>query len=223
MRLPDAVLWDMDGTLLDSEVLWDVAMEKLVADLGGVMTEEFRETTLGNSLHDALARTFEYTGTPATPENFGVYAAQLTEHTAALFAAGIPWRPGAQEALALVTAAGIPMALVTNTHRGLTEIALDTLGRDRFAATVCGDEVSRGKPAPDPYLRGAELLGVPATRALAVEDSPTGTAAAIAAGCPVLVVPSTAPVPDGLGRTLRDGLVDLSLSELAAAWETGAS
>ena len=89
------------------------------------------------------------------------------------------------------------MVLVTNTVRELTEVALETIGRGRFTTTVCGDEVVVGKPAPDPYLRAAELLGVPSADCLAVEDSPTGAQAASAAGCPTLVVESAAPVEPG--------------------------
>ena len=89
------------------------------------------------------------------------------------------------------------MALVTNTQRALTERALNSIGRHYFSATVCGDEVANGKPAPDPYLRAAELLGLAPRQCLAVEDSVTGTAAAEAAGCPVLVVPNDVEVPGG--------------------------
>jgi beta-phosphoglucomutase-like phosphatase (HAD superfamily) len=87
------------------------------------------------------------------------------------------------------------MALVTNTRRGLTERALDSIGRHYFRTSVCGDEVPRGKPAPDPYRRAAALLGLQPRDCLAIEDSVTGAASAEEAGCPVLVVPNDVEVP----------------------------
>ena len=111
-------------------------------------------------------------------------------------------------------AAGWPAALVTNTGRALTELALDVIGREHFAVTVCGDEVPAGKPDPDPYLRAADLLGVSAADCLAVEDSPTGALAAERAGAGVLVVPCEVPVPGGPGRVLRESLVGLTAADV---------
>ena len=89
------------------------------------------------------------------------------------------------------------MALVTNTQRALTERALNSIGKHYFSASVCGDEVPRGKPAPDAYQRAAALLDLEPSACLAIEDSVTGTAAAESAGCPVLVVPNDVAVPLG--------------------------
>ena len=119
----------------------------------------------------------------------------LNDYTADLFDGGLPWCAGANELLEALAAEGTPMALVTNTQRALTERALNSIGRQYFSATVCGDEVASGKPAPDPYLRAAALLGLAPQQCLAVEDSVTGTAAAERAGCPVLVVPNDVEVP----------------------------
>lgn len=129
----------------------------------------------------------------------------------------IPWRPGAKDALNLVRDAGLACALVTNTKRSLTEFGLDTLGRDYFDISVCGDEVPEGKPAPDPYLRAASLLGVDPAHCVAVEDSPTGSAAAAAAGCALIVVPCEIPVPPAPGRVHRDSLVGLTVAHLEEA------
>ena len=123
----------------------------------------------------------------------------IDDRTAELFAGGLPWRPGALEALRLVDGLGWPTALVTNTGRALAEAALDSIGREHFTVSVCADEVPFGKPDPDPYLRAAELLGVAPARCLAVEDSPNGALAAERAGAAVLVVPCDVPVPDGPG------------------------
>jgi beta-phosphoglucomutase-like phosphatase (HAD superfamily) len=113
-----------------------------------------------------------------------------------------------------VRAAGWPTALVTNTGRALTTFALETIGREHFTVTVCGDEVPRGKPDPDPYLRAADLLGVAPTECLAVEDSPTGATAAERAGAAVLVVPCEIPVPTGPRRVHRRSLVGLTAEDV---------
>lgn len=212
-----AVLFDMDGTLLDSERLWDVAVYELSASMGRELTAEVRESTLGNSMRGSLRKIFAHVGREATPDAMDEAARWLNSRVTELFSAGLPWRPGAQDALDTARAAGARCALVTNTERVLTELALDTLGRDRFDATVCGDEVADAKPAPDPYLRAAELLGVDPGHCVAVEDSPTGTMAAVAAGCGVIVVPSETAVPSGPGRTLRESLVGLTVDDLRGA------
>ncbi|NDK89365.1 HAD family phosphatase [Gordonia desulfuricans] len=221
LRLPAAVLWDMDGTLLDSERLWDIAVGELCDRNGFTMSPELREATLGNSMHDALTKVFDAAGlAPADRDHAGAER-WLLDRVAELFAEDLPWRPGAQEALALIADAGVPMALVTNTVRELTDFALETLGRDVFAATVCGDEVSTAKPHPEPYLRAAALLGVDPRDCRAVEDSPTGTIAATGAGCATLVVPSTVPIPPGPLREFRESLVGLTLGELGPAGVRG--
>jgi HAD superfamily hydrolase (TIGR01509 family) len=213
-----AVLWDMDGTLVDSERLWDVSLAELAARLGGSLSQEAREAMVGGSLAVSCARVLREVGRPDTPDAVAEAGEWLMARTGELFAEDLRWQPGAREALLAVGAAGLPAALVTSTHRSLTERALDRIGRDHFGAVVCGDEVSAPKPAPDPYLRAARLLGVPAEACVAVEDSPTGTESAAAAGCAVLVVSSGVPVPAGPRRVPRDGLVGLTVAELHEVW-----
>ncbi|MCZ4079805.1 HAD family phosphatase [Rhodococcus sp. H36-A4] len=213
-----AVLWDMDGTLLDSEKIWDVAVEELSLDLGRELTPEVRESTLGNSMQDALRTVFAHTGTEVTDQSLATARNWLTDRVAVLFAEGISWRPGAKDALQLVRDLGLRSALVTNTERGLVEFALDTVGRDYFDATVSGDEVEAGKPHPAPYLRGASLLGVAPEDCLAVEDSPTGSLSAHRAGCSVLFVPSELAVTPRAGYVVRSSLVGLTADELSSAW-----
>lgn len=209
-----AVLWDMDGTLLESEQMWDVGVRELSVHLGGVMSEETRTATIGASTPGALAVIFDSLGLERTPEAMAQARSWLYARMAEMFAEGLPWRPGAREALALVRSMGLRSALVTNTERELGDVALDTLGREHFDHSVCGDEVPAGKPDPAPYLRAAQLLGVDPHQCLAVEDSPTGAASAEAAGCTVLVVPSLVAVPSGPRRIFRDSLVGLTADDL---------
>ncbi|MBF6520981.1 HAD family hydrolase [Nocardia farcinica] len=212
-----AVLWDMDGTLLDSEKLWDIAVRELAVELGTEMTDEVRHALVGASGPNALRILFDGLGVDPTTEALREAADFLERRVGDLMTGPIPWRPGAADALALVRAAGLPSALVTNTIRSLTEFGLDTLGRHHFDVSVCSDEVAEGKPAPDPYLRAAELLGVDPRHCVAVEDSPTGARAATAAGCAVIVVPCEVPVPDGPGRVLRESLIGLTVDHLHQA------
>ncbi|WP_458685838.1 HAD family hydrolase [Nocardia tengchongensis] len=211
----DAVLWDMDGTLLDSEKLWDMALRELAGQYGRELTDAVRHALIGASGPNAFRILFEGLGIEHTPAAVEQSAEWMEARVTELFQGPVPWRPGAREALDLVRAAGVPMALVTNTKRSLAEYGLDTIGREYFGATVCADEVPHGKPAPDVYLRAAELLGVAPEHAVAIEDSPTGSIAAQAAGCALLVVPCEVPVPDAPGRTFRDSLVGLDLTDLA--------
>ena len=216
--LPAAVLWDMDGTLSDAERLWDVALQDTARELGGALSAESRDALVGADLDASVLALLADVGLAATAERVAWTAEQIAGRTIALFAdPGADWRPGARAALETVRATGVPTALVTNSLRRITDVALDGVGREFFDVTVCGDEVAAGKPAADPYLRAAELLDVEIERCLVVEDSPSGALAAQRAGAAVLVVPSEVPVPGGPRRTHRDDLVGLSTAELAAA------
>jgi len=213
----EAVLWDMDGTLLDSEKLWDIPLYEFAEKLGGALSPATRQAMVGTNVPTTMALLFAEVGITPTEEETADGAAWIMRRTEEVFRAGLPWRPGAQEALRAVRSAGVPMALVTSTERALTEVALDTIGRDLFDVTVCGDEVEgRNKPLPDPYLKAARLLGVAAPACVAVEDSPTGVASAVAAGCTVLVVPCDVPVPSGERRIFRESLVGVDLQVLTA-------
>ncbi|AEV75602.1 haloacid dehalogenase superfamily protein, subfamily IA, variant 3 with third motif having DD or ED [Mycolicibacterium rhodesiae NBB3] len=213
------VLFDMDGTLVDSEKLWDISMHELYGRLGGVLTPEVRESTVGGSAESVMATVYADLGLDPEPAAMAESADWLHDRTGELFEAGLPWLPGARELLDALLADGVPMALVTNTRRGLTEQALKSIGRHYFSASVCGDEVRRAKPAPDIYARAAELLGFAAGQCLAIEDSVTGTAAAEAAGCPVLVVPNDVEVPTSHRRTHVSSLAGVSVTDLRRVYD----
>jgi HAD superfamily hydrolase (TIGR01509 family) len=211
-----AVLWDMDGTLVDSEKLWDVSMDELYARLGGELSQEVRNATVGGAADSVMNIVYTDLGLERDPAAMAESIGWLYARTGELFATGLPWQPGARELLDALRDAGIPMALVTNTWRGLTEQALKSIGKHYFSASVCGDEVERAKPAPDPYRRAAELLGVDPGQCLAIEDSVTGTLAAESAGCPVMVVPNDVDVPGSPHRRHVLSLVGLGVADLRA-------
>ncbi|MFI5508468.1 HAD family hydrolase [Mycobacterium sp. NPDC051804] len=214
-----AVLFDMDGTLVDSEKLWDISMHELYARLGGVLTPEVRESTVGGSAESVMATVYADLGLDPDPAAMAESADWLHDRTGELFEAGLPWLPGARELLDALLADGVPMALVTNTRRGLTEQALKSIGRHYFSASVCGDEVRRAKPEPDIYARAAELLGFSSAQCLAIEDSVTGTAAAESAGCPVLVVPNDVEVPTGRRRAHLSSLAGVRVDDLRQVYD----
>ncbi|MFC0110480.1 HAD family hydrolase [Kibdelosporangium aridum] len=216
-RVPEAVLWDMDGTLIDSEKLWDIGLHELAEQLGGRLSQQTRDAVVGSNMENTMLEIFGSLGLEPDPAAMDKAAAWLTERTMELFRLSLPWRPGAREVLESLRDNNVPMALVTSTERALTEVALDSIGRSFFAATICGDEVGgRNKPDPAPYLMAADLLGVPADRCVAIEDSPMGMQSAVAAGCTVLVVLAEVPIAPGEGWTVRNSLVGVDAFTLGA-------
>ena len=209
-----AVLFDMDGTLVDSEKLWEVALQVLYSRLGGELTPAVREATVGGSAESLMQIIYTDLGLDPDADEMAAHSDWLHDYTADLFDGGLPWCDGARELLDTLADSAVPMALVTNTRRALTERALDSIGRHYFAASVCGDEVVRAKPAPDPYLRAAALLGFDPAQCLAIEDSVTWAASAEDAGCPVLVVPNDVEVPDSARRRHVTSLLGLDVARL---------
>ncbi|WP_167101858.1 HAD family phosphatase [Mycobacterium sp. DL592] len=209
-----AVLFDMDGTLVDSEKLWDISLQELYKKLGGELTPQVRDATVGGSAEGVMRIVYDDLGLEHDPVHMAASADWLHDYTAELFDGGLPWCDGAQELLDTLADAAVPMALVTNTRRALTERALNSIGRHYFSVSVCGDEVERAKPAPDPYRRAATLLGLAPDQCLAVEDSITGAAAAEDAGCPVLVVPNDVEVPTSPRRHQVSSLARVGIPQL---------
>ncbi|AYF27840.1 MULTISPECIES: HAD family hydrolase [Micromonospora] len=208
------MLFDMDGTLVDSEKLWDVALQELAAVYGGVLSDDARREIVGTGMADAMRIVHDDLGQPE--RDVQASADWISARILELFRTGLQWRPGALALLRAVRDAGIPTALVTSSGRSLVEVALDTLGRDSFDAVVCGDEVDAAKPHPEPYLTAARLLGVPVERCVAIEDSPTGVASALAAGAAVLAVPAEVPLAPADGVHQVESLTGADLELLAA-------
>ncbi|MGH8794306.1 MAG: HAD family hydrolase [Stackebrandtia sp.] len=204
-----AVLFDMDGTLLDSEKLWEVGLQDLCAHLGGELSRAAREGLVGMDQTSSMWLVHRDLG--LSTDGVDASAAWLETRMAELFAQGVVWRPGARELLAEVRAAGLPTALVTATVRRLVDVIIDTVGPENFDVTVCGDEVARNKPSPDPYLEAARALNVAPGACVAIEDSPTGTTSAREAGCQVLTVPSETAVPPAERVAFRESLIDVNV------------
>ncbi|MET0952232.1 MAG: HAD family phosphatase [Aeromicrobium sp.] len=199
-----AVLWDLDGTIVDTEPLWMAAEHELAAAHGKIWTEEDALRLVGNS----LLASGEYIRTKLEIDmSAEAVVDYLVERLAAALREHIEWRPGARELIEALDAAGVPQALVTMSYTSIADPVAEALP---FAAVVTGDKVSRPKPFPDPYLLAAELLGVDAAKCLAIEDSGTGSAAASAAGCDVLVVPHFVNVPEAERRIQLPTLVGLT-------------
>jgi HAD superfamily hydrolase (TIGR01509 family) len=210
--LPHAVLWDMDGTLVDTEPYWMECEFALAEKYGGRWSNEDGLAVVGGDLIDSATYMREHMGIDRTPHQI---VEELLDGVVGLVEQQVPWRPGARELIAELRDLDVPCALVTMSWRRFVDPVLRALPAGSFDAVVCGDEIERGKPHPEAYLRAAELLGQPAEATVAIEDSPTGVASAEAAGCQVLVVPSHVPVPQENGRVLRDTLVGLTARDLA--------
>jgi len=207
MNLPAAVLWDMDGTLVDTEPYWIAAQNELVASHGGTWSHEQALQLVGNSLVDS-ARILQAAGV-ALPEEEVVE--WLLDRVVAATREVTPWQPGARELLTSVAEAGVPCALVTMSYERFAEVVVTQAG-GALSVVVTGDQVTHGKPHPEAYLTAADRLGVAIEDCVAVEDSVPGIGSAMASGARVLAVQSHVPLPvlPGLSRAPSLELVDLA-------------
>lgn len=212
---PDAVLWDMDGTLVDTEPYWVASEHEVVEKYGGTWSHEHAMNVVGFDLLDAGRYIREHAGIDVEPSDI---VEQLLDRVVRRVEESVPWRPGAVELLGDLRARGVPCALVTMSYRRFVEPVLAGLPPGSFDVVVTGDAVTQGKPHPEPYLKAAAMLGVDPRRTLAIEDSNTGTRSAVAAGCTVLVVRNHVPVLEGERRVLTDTLVGLSADSLPGPW-----
>ncbi|TDE24082.1 HAD family phosphatase [Actinomadura sp. 6K520] len=210
---PQAVLFDMDGLLIDSERVWLEVESEVMAWLGGAWSTAHQEKLVGGSLDVAVRYMLELTGAAASPAEVG---RRMLDGMAERLDAFVPMMPGAKDLLCEVRAAGLPAALVSSSHRRLIEPVLDAIGREHFALSVAGDEVARTKPDPEPYLTAAARLGADPARCVVLEDSPNGVAAGEAAGCVTVAVPGVLPVPPAPGRVVVASLREVTLDGLRA-------
>ncbi len=208
---PAAVLFDMDGTLVDTEHLWWQTAAEVADELHHALTDADAPEVLGRAIEHTAAHLHRVSGTTLSEAEL---ADRLGDSFADKVAAETVPRPGALALLAELRDARVPTALVSASPRRVVDMVLGTIGRDWFAVTLAAEDTPRTKPAPDPYLAAASLLGLDPAVCVAVEDTPTGVASAAAAGCAVLAVPSTGTaIPNGSRVTLLDSLehADLDL------------
>jgi len=209
--LPAAVLWDMDGTLVDTEPYWMAEEHALVERHGGVWTDEHARQLVGNDLLVSAEYILAHSPIELTPHEV---VEVLLAGVVARVADRVPWRPGARELLAALVARGVPCALVTMSWESLASAVLKNLPSGSFEAVITGDVVSHGKPHPEPYLSAARLLGVELGACVAIEDSPPGVASAVAAGIPTIAVPHHVAVPQIVGAVQISTLAGLTPPDL---------
>ncbi|MFB8386099.1 HAD family hydrolase [Microbacterium sp. NPDC055910] len=181
-----AVLWDMDGTLVDTESHWMAAEAALVGRFSGEWTPEQALSLVGLGLADA-ARILQDAGVRMSVEDIVDHLTDTVMSTIA--AEGVPFRPGARELLRDLRAAGIKTGLVTMSMRRMASAIADLIGDDMFDVVVAGDDATRPKPFPDPYLQACEALGAAPEQTAAIEDSPNGMRSAVASGATSIGVP----------------------------------
>ncbi|MFI9775319.1 HAD family phosphatase [Streptomyces sp. NBC_01003] len=203
-----AVLLDMDGTLVDTEGFWWDAEVAVFGSLGHALDEAWREVVVGGPMTRSAGFLIEATGADITLPELTVL---LNDGFEERISSTLPLMPGAARLLAELAAHEVPMALVSASHRRIIDRVLTSIGPEHFGLTVAGDEVERTKPYPDPYLLAAAGLGADPARCAVIEDTATGVAAAEAAGCHVVAVPSVAPIAPAHRRTVVPSLEHVNL------------
>lgn len=182
-----AVIFDMDGVLIDSEGIWEAVRRAFVPANGGTVTPTMTTDVMGMSAPEWSRYLRDVGGVRLSEREI---SDGVVRGMRAAYCAALPLYPGAVEAVRRL-AARVPLAIASASNRELIELVVERAGlSNAFGAIVSAEEVGRGKPAPDVYLRAAELLGVPAASCGAVEDSSNGIRAAVAAGCWTVAIPN---------------------------------
>lgn len=206
-----AVFFDMDGLLVDTEKVWFEVETEVVERLGGEWGPEHQEQLIGGSWERTVAYILALSGSAMDAVVVGKW---LVDGMVQRLSAGVTAMPGALELLAELRGDGVRTGLVTSSSRAIAEVVLDSVGREHFEIVITADDVVRTKPHPEPYLTAAGLMVVDPMRCAVLEDSPNGVAAATAAGCRVVAVPSLLPVPPGPSTVVVTSLSHLSVGAL---------
>jgi len=207
----EAVLWDMDGTLVDTEPYWIATESAMAEKYDAVWSEADALHLVGSDLVDSGRYIKKVMGLDLSPEEI---VEELLDGVVAKVEQAIPWRPGAVELLTSLAEDGVRCGLVTMSYQRFVAPILAHLPPETFRVVVTGDQVENGKPHPEPYLTAAAALGVRPEECVAIEDSNTGAKSAEAAGCLVLVVENHVPVLEGPRRVFRDTLEGISVDDL---------
>ena len=207
----EAVLFDMDGLLIDSEPLWFAAETRTVQALGAEWGRPQQVDLLGSNLEYAAHYMIRHAG---SEESVASVMQLLLDHMTDELAGRVAFRPGALELLEALSHHGVLTALVTSSVRVHVDAVLHQVPGAPFGGIVTADDVTHLKPHPEPYLTALRLLGVEASRTVVLEDSPTGVAAAEAAGCRVLAVPSVVPIEGDERRAVASTLSDVTVEDL---------
>ncbi|WP_245934434.1 HAD family hydrolase [Arthrobacter psychrolactophilus] len=210
-----AVFWDMDGTIVDTEPFWFIAQHKLAAEFGVSWTEEQAKLLIGSALSNS-AKVMQDAGIDMGIDDI---ISTLTASVQNQVTADVIWRPGAKELLAELREQCIPCVLVTMSHHPLAAEVLSHLPEGTFEFMITGDMVTQGKPHPEPYLMAAELLGktvenLSINRCVAIEDSRPGLASAHASGAVALGVPNLVTLMESPGLTLWPTLGGMTVADL---------
>ena len=211
--MPAAVLWDMDGTLVDTEPYWIATEFAMAEKYGATWSEEDALSLVGNALIESGRYIKKRMGLDQSAEEV---VEELLDGVVARVRESVPWRPGAVELLTALGEAGVRCGLVTMSYERFVAPILEHLPPETFRVIVTGEKVELGKPHPEPYLTAAASLGVDPADCVAIEDSNTGAKSAEAAGCTVLVVTNHVPVLEGPRRVFRDTLVGMTPDDVAA-------
>ena len=215
-KLPAAVLFDLDGTLVDSEHYWMLSERKLAADHNAQWNAEDGIALIGMSLYESSVIIGRKLGSALAPDEI---IDRLTAVVIEQLKVALPWRPGARELLLTLREAGVKTALVTMSMRRMALAVSDAIDFDAFDVVVAGDDVVNGKPHPEAYLKAAELLGVAASDCVAFEDSVPGLASAEAAGTKAVGVPNFVHLEQREGRILWPTLEGITLQDLIQLFE----
>lgn len=209
----EAVFFDMDGLLVDTEKVW-LEIETVVMDrLGGEWTPEHQTHLVGGSMERTVAYMLDVSGSSVSPRTLRTW---MIDGMVERLTHGVVAMPGALELLEALRAEGVPVGLVTSSIKEIAEAILTHVGRHRFDTIVTADDVTRTKPDPEPYLMAASRLDVSPVRCVVLEDSPNGVAAGTAAGCAVVAVPSLLPIAPAPGRLIVPSLEAVAPADLRA-------
>lgn len=205
---PLAVLWDLDGTIVDTEPYWLLSEQRLVEEFGGTWSEADGFALIGSGLPNAA----EFLQRKGVDLPIDVIIQRMVDEVDEMSARQIPWRPGSRELLRSIHDAGIPQVMVTMSYRSSAHFIANELGL--FAGVISGEDVTHPKPHPEPYVLGAAVVGAEPRFCVALEDSGPGSTSAVAAGAVTIVAPLHVPVPDSENYTTWHTLVGRDVSHI---------